>query len=391
MLFLRLTTSLSPLTTTAGCSYATLVFDLQRNEWRKLQGSITYPSQRVNHAACVIEGWAPGNPPRAAIPVVGSNAGTALALPPAPTFGATCGGGGTGATGSSSETDITAFTSKVLAVAPGVTNSDYLNAIYFADFTGADRGSRRSGLIFGGSSMSMCAPDSWTLDLEWRWPGFAGFDENAKTRTDAFLQNETKWSQHRTSDFADTTGTGTGTDADAGAMTYSSSVPNFHVAGTRRTDTVGASADEGRVSRAFQKVKKERAHAEQQISKEASKNQWYKDEVEALTKEVASLKLSLVKAQVVVQPDQQLHNDIKALKAEVIAGKERERGLMEINNEAQQLLVLLGVERLKERLGGNKNSNNNSNSNSNSNSNINSNSSGDVSGSRNNTSSGSRK
>ena len=38
-------------------------------------------------------------------------------------------------------------------------------------------------VVFGGSSISMCLPDTWCLDLKWRVAGVKGFDSHATSRT----------------------------------------------------------------------------------------------------------------------------------------------------------------------------------------------------------------
>ena len=84
---------------------------------------------------------------------------------------------------------------------------------------------------------------------------------------------EQLWSKHRTFDAETAVGGGGGT------MAYSSSVPALaHSLSNTNTDV-----NERKISKAFQKVKKERAHAEQLISKESAKNQWYREQLELRT------------------------------------------------------------------------------------------------------------
>jgi hypothetical protein len=111
-------------------------------------------------------------------------------------------------------------------------------------------------------------------------------------------------------------------------------------------------ASEKVISKAFQKLKKERAHAEQLIVKEADKNSWYKEELERTQSELAQVKLELKAAKVVKMPDQKLHDRIAQLTSELLASQEREKGLAELNNEAHRLLLMVGVKDFKERIGG---------------------------------------
>jgi len=203
-----------------GPRHETLSLDLRNGTWKKLQGSLAYPSQRVNHCGATVEGWAPGNPARKAICVrsadeEGADGEGQLILPPAPILGTLNGGNvnvirslnnqnnnnsnnkkgqGQQQHDENSPDNINLrFNSRIRALAPGITSSHYLNSIYFATPL-----TLRCGIVWGGSSVSMCAPDAWTLDLKWRVPGVEGFDENAKTRNAAFLQRDDKWSTHRT-------------------------------------------------------------------------------------------------------------------------------------------------------------------------------------------------
>ena len=66
----------------SGTSHTTKCLDLTTGEWRELNGSIAYPSARVNHTMALVRGWAPGNPERVAIQVGDQHHMTSM--PPAP-------------------------------------------------------------------------------------------------------------------------------------------------------------------------------------------------------------------------------------------------------------------------------------------------------------------
>jgi hypothetical protein len=347
----------------SGCKQDTLVLDLRKGTWRKIHGSIAFPTKRTNHASCIIEGWAPGNP--AVSPAVVNAANTkAVAVGTGAGAGAMQGGRtsssalihSASASASSSGPQVDdgrdgfASSRSFSSLAPGITTTAYVNDRYFSGET------IRCGAVFGGSSTeSMCSPDLWLLDLQWRWPGVSGFDENAETRTNAFLKNESAWSTHRVG--SPTLGTlrtsdngGSSTTMMMTTMKTSASMPAGLGMGFTATAATAATSDKV-ISKAFQKLKKERAHAEQLIVREADKNSWYKEELERTQAELAQVKLELKAAKVVKMPDDKLHDRIAQLTSELQASHEREKGLVELNNEAHRLLLLVGVKDFKERLG----------------------------------------
>ena len=50
-------------------------------------------------------------------------------------------------------------------------------------------------VVYGGSSLAMCSPEAWVLDMKWRVPGVHGFDTTAKSRTRTALHESIEWSQ----------------------------------------------------------------------------------------------------------------------------------------------------------------------------------------------------
>ena len=151
----------------SGTSHTTKCLDLTTGEWRELNGSIAYPSARVNHTMALVRGWAPGNPERVAIQVGDQHHMTSM--PPAPMLG-------------SSKSRRGGQASKFHGgdAAP-------------EEEKGNEQEQDACAVVFGGSSMSMCVPDAWCLDLKWRVPGVLGFDSNAASRTRDALRESIEW------------------------------------------------------------------------------------------------------------------------------------------------------------------------------------------------------
>lgn len=158
----------------SGTTHVTKCLDLTTGEWRELTGSITYPSARVNHSMALVKGWAPGNPARIAIRVGDQHHMTSM--PPAPELGSS-GKAGSGHIWKSSDMAAAARDIK----GGGAGDGEH------------ERDQDTCAVVFGGSSVSMCLPDAWCLDLKWRVAGVKGFDSHASSRTRDALRESIEW------------------------------------------------------------------------------------------------------------------------------------------------------------------------------------------------------
>lgn len=282
----------------SGASHVTRVLDLTTGEWRELHGSISYPSQRVNHSIALVNGWAPGNPAR--IPIRVGEAHHMNSLPPAPELGSTKKSG-------AADGDVGA------TAGTAVNTRGPPSPALGADDEGDERDS--CAVIFGGSSLAMCPPDAWVLDLKWRVAGVKGFDSHATSRTRDALTQSIEWSKrtqyatgstrhlkaamhHHESHTLHMAADGTGRD---GTHIDLELDPNYSTLNHRMTSsgpggypggyTGPAGASAGTVNfthlhlspqeiesqyeeltAAFRRVKKERAYAELQIKKERERS-----------------------------------------------------------------------------------------------------------------------
>ena len=287
-----------------GTRQTTLALDLQTGVWRVLNPSVEFPSQRCNHTFAFIENWSPGNPARQAIQA----------------------GGGVG-----------------VGVMGGLQKGGTGGAFGEGEGEGDQPSSSCCALVFGGSSLGMCAPEVWALDLHWRWPGIEGFQNNMKEQIHNAMLHTEQWGQHRVGRSVNATmahsnpnndnnntnklsltsvavtnhtgkiagatfgtlgvGVGTGnkgyTDADAVELMRSASAPDFNpnVDGAHSSQafmaTYGVATDDLSISRAFQRVKKDRAHAEQQILKEKNALLYAREEIAKRDIELIELKKQL--------------------------------------------------------------------------------------------------
>jgi hypothetical protein len=292
----------------SGASHVTRVLDLTSGHWRELKGSITYPAQRVNHTLALVKGWAPGNPARIAIKVGESHHMTSL--PPAPILNKPASGDeGAGAAGAA-------------RAAPGATMVGGGGAL-----DGHKQEDDSCAVVFGGSSLTMCPPDIWVMDLNWRVAGVKGFDSHANSRTRDALAQSIEWSK-RTQYPSSAAAAGGAGPTGSGSMRHLNAAmhhhenhtlhmadpahgathidlevdPNYNTLGPNTTAAQRAAfndpsangtvaggtgtinfshlhlspaeieAQYEELTNAFRRVKKERAHAELQISKERQRS-----------------------------------------------------------------------------------------------------------------------
>ena len=273
----------------SGASHKTRVLDITTGEWRELHGSITYPSQRVNHSIALVNGWAPGNPARVAIRV--GEAHHMNSLPPAPELGSPKKEGAEGT-----------------AVNVGGPPPAWSTG-------GADEEKDSCAVIFGGSSLAMCPPDAWVLDLRWRVAGVKGFDSHATSRTRDALSQSIEWAKrtqyatgsnrhlnaamghhenhtlHMAAEGAGRAGTRIDLELDPNYSTLNqrmtSSAPGTAPGGNAATSGTGTGtvnfshlhlspqeieSQYEELTAAFRRVKKERAYAELQIKRERERS-----------------------------------------------------------------------------------------------------------------------